>query len=176
MGQFRILVLDLCGTELVRPQAVPYWHHYGEFSTLFQLGYPVPPLAGGRVSSPALMPLQPGSLTPMLLKPPPLFLKPPPLCCLVEVWGPLSQELQPVRGWASSPSLMTLEPVLPTTRGVKGEGEKSVNPISILVHGRGVKGPALSTRLAQLGPPHPLTRASSTVLPMQGEGPTVLSP
>lgn len=31
--------------------------------------------------------------------------KPVPLCCPVQLWGPLTQVLQPVSGWASSPVL-----------------------------------------------------------------------
>jgi hypothetical protein len=47
--------------------------------------------------------------------PTPMPAKPAPLCCPFKVWGSFSQGLQPVRGWANSSTLMTMEPGLPAT-------------------------------------------------------------
>jgi hypothetical protein len=44
-----------------------------------------------------------GAVTPQSIPP-----EPAPLCCLVKVWGLLSQVLQHERGWASSPVLTLL--------------------------------------------------------------------
>jgi hypothetical protein len=89
VGQLRALSLSLVVAELVSLLALPYPHHQGELSSTVPARPPVPPSAGGRVSSPALMP------------------EPAPLHCQSshgDYPPPPPQVLQPSRDWVSSPT------------------------------------------------------------------------
>ena len=58
------------------------------------------------------------------------------LCCLSEVWGPLSQVLLLVRGTYSLSSLVTLGPTLPPAIGRGGEENKVIIPLLTSTHDR----------------------------------------
>lgn len=93
-----------CSFRTAHALAVHRWCRF--WAHLLSLGYPMWPLARGRVGSPSHA-LGAGSPATLMLPEPAL------LCCPIEAWGPGSQVLQLLRVWDSSPALTSLSLVHP---------------------------------------------------------------